>query len=1070
MTINVLLVDDDTSSLEIAQEFLQRGDAEISITPVSSARVALEVIKTAPFDIVICDYQMPDMNGLDLLAELRRQDNEIPFILWTGRGREEVAIEALNLGANHYIKKEGPPKKHYQELAHIIRSSVEHHRITQALDDSERKFRTLVEESQQGLLILTSANYDVVYANKPLAGYMGYTVEEIESMSPHDIMNLIHPEDRQMIREIFSKNDDGNVVQTRFDARGIRKDDSIVWFDIKSTLIEYEGEKAIQITYVDITDRKRIEEEHEREIRAFRIIAEAAVKDTSLPDLCHHAIASVIEGLDFELGIVALYNNDRKELSPTVIYGLTRQQRDQFVVTWNIYEDKGIITRAAREREIIISHDVRTEEYYARYQHMLDGIGIRAMLLHPIIGSKEQLLGVLGVGARTPRELTEDNALFYDTVSEMLASALEKKFAEIALEDSERKYRALIEKAPQGIVLLDKDGIILVNQAMAHIIGMTSEELDEQTIEQGFNLVHPEDLDIALRLFTDAQEPEFSESFSNLRFLLPDGTIRYVEAYTTAIEYEGRKAIQVIILDESERRRTEKARQRELSAFRIIAEAALRPTTYWDVAHRILEGLVDSLDFNLGLFADIGQGLNLIKPIVVIGLGEEERNKWLRDARLDDSESIIAHVARSGEFNFVEDARKHAIYGNHKEEVDSRDLQSIVTMAIPNPKGEIIAVIQFILHHRIKISESEKRFFSTVCRMAGNVLEGIQSEELLKDSETRIRQVLDISPDAVFMTDLNGFLLLVNRTALRFYGVLDEREVLDKVIIDIIKKDEVDTAIKALTSLKKTGFLRDLQFTLIRKDGSLLPVEVNASLLRDLEGQPTAIIATARDMTERLRVEEERRKHQRELELYATLLQHDLRNDLQLIMNYASLAASQIGDTNSEAQSNLESLSGVTARIGDLLNRFGSSQVIEEKTIGTILDRIADQARLVHPDMEIAIVYEKDVGETEIVSGRLLPMVFENLIRNSAEHAGNSVRVNISALKTNGLVRIIVHDDGPGIPPEIAERLFQKGVTTGSGGLGLHLTRNILAAYNGTIRLDSENTQGARFIVEIPTL
>lgn len=121
--IRVLLVDDEQAILDIARAFLERH-GEFSVTTALSAGEGLQLLKERGFDAVISDYEMPVMNGLDLLRSIREEKNPIPFIIFTGRGREDVVIEALNAGADYYIQKGGDPRAQFTELAYKIRESV----------------------------------------------------------------------------------------------------------------------------------------------------------------------------------------------------------------------------------------------------------------------------------------------------------------------------------------------------------------------------------------------------------------------------------------------------------------------------------------------------------------------------------------------------------------------------------------------------------------------------------------------------------------------------------------------------------------------------------------------------------------------------------------------------------------------------------------------------------------------------------------------------------------------------------------------------------------------------------
>ncbi|MGA2386883.1 MAG: response regulator [Candidatus Bathyarchaeia archaeon] len=117
-------VDDDACFLEVSKMILELEN-KFEIDTATSVDDAFFKLQTQSYDAIVCDYEMPIKNGLDFLKELREQENNIAFIVFTGRGREEVAIRALNLGADHYINKNSSPEAVYSELANAIRKIVE---------------------------------------------------------------------------------------------------------------------------------------------------------------------------------------------------------------------------------------------------------------------------------------------------------------------------------------------------------------------------------------------------------------------------------------------------------------------------------------------------------------------------------------------------------------------------------------------------------------------------------------------------------------------------------------------------------------------------------------------------------------------------------------------------------------------------------------------------------------------------------------------------------------------------------------------------------------------------------
>ncbi len=129
----ILYVDDEPNLLEICKLFLERS-GQFSVDSITSAPAALALLNTKNYDAIISDYQMPEMDGIEFLKTVRSSGNTIPFILFTGRGREEVVIQALNEGADFYLQKGGEPKSQFAELEHEI-----HQAIQSRLADSAQK-------------------------------------------------------------------------------------------------------------------------------------------------------------------------------------------------------------------------------------------------------------------------------------------------------------------------------------------------------------------------------------------------------------------------------------------------------------------------------------------------------------------------------------------------------------------------------------------------------------------------------------------------------------------------------------------------------------------------------------------------------------------------------------------------------------------------------------------------------------------------------------------------------------------------------------------------------------------
>ena len=123
-TIRLLHVDDEPGLLKIAKQCLEMSGS-FQVDTASSVEEAEGKMEKEDYDVIISDYQMPGKDGIEFLREVRESGNGVPFVIFTGKGREEVATKAMNLGADQYLNKNGDPETVYTELAHAVRRAAE---------------------------------------------------------------------------------------------------------------------------------------------------------------------------------------------------------------------------------------------------------------------------------------------------------------------------------------------------------------------------------------------------------------------------------------------------------------------------------------------------------------------------------------------------------------------------------------------------------------------------------------------------------------------------------------------------------------------------------------------------------------------------------------------------------------------------------------------------------------------------------------------------------------------------------------------------------------------------------
>jgi CheY-like chemotaxis protein len=148
--IRVLYVDDEQNLLDLCKVFLERS-GDLIVTTSTGASEAIRILELTKFDAIVSDYQMPEMDGIEFLKIVRARGDKTPFIIFTGKGREEVVIEALNAGADFYIQKGGEPKSQFAELAHKCR-------VPQLMSDLLTEFMSAFDK----FTVLVEINFVVI--------------------------------------------------------------------------------------------------------------------------------------------------------------------------------------------------------------------------------------------------------------------------------------------------------------------------------------------------------------------------------------------------------------------------------------------------------------------------------------------------------------------------------------------------------------------------------------------------------------------------------------------------------------------------------------------------------------------------------------------------------------------------------------------------------------------------------------------------------------------------------------------------------------------------------------------
>ncbi|WP_435101480.1 PAS domain S-box protein [Halarchaeum sp. P4] len=173
--IRVLHVDDDPAYADLVATHLTREDDRFEIAIETDPEAALERVRSAPEDVdcLVSDYDMPTLDGLELLEAVREVAPTLPFILLTGKGSEEIASEAISRGVTDYLQKTSGTEQ-YAILANRIRNAT----TTARMRRHRARYLTAIETAREGISIL-DADGEYIYVNETYADLYGYTPDEL---------------------------------------------------------------------------------------------------------------------------------------------------------------------------------------------------------------------------------------------------------------------------------------------------------------------------------------------------------------------------------------------------------------------------------------------------------------------------------------------------------------------------------------------------------------------------------------------------------------------------------------------------------------------------------------------------------------------------------------------------------------------------------------------------------------------------------------------------------------------------------------------------------------------------
>lgn len=355
-----------------------------------------------------------------------------------------------------------------------------------------------------------------------------------------------------------------------------------------------------------------------------------------------------------------------------------------------------------------------------------------------------------------------------------------------------------------------------------------------------------------------------------------------------------------------------------------------------------------------------------------------------------------------------------------------------------------------------------------------------QMEKVLRESERKLRNILASSPDAITITDLKGNITECNQATLNLHGFSTKKELIGKSAFELIALKDHQRALENMKKTLKQGFMKNIGYTFLTKDGHEFPAELSASVIKDSRGKPWAFMAITRNIFKRKQIDRAKSE-------FVSFASHELRAPLALVNWYSEMLLSgKVGTLSNHQGRYLKEIYKASQRLAKLMNLLLNASRIEVGAFNIELEpinliEVADSVlsefhqQIKNREIKIEKKYDK---KPLIVNAdpNIIRIVFQNLFSNAVKYIPKRGIVSILIKKQKSYALIKVSDNGYGVPKAQQSQIFTKFFRANNArekepdgiGLGLYIVKLILEKSGGKIWFESEENKGTTFYVTIP--
>jgi len=439
--IRILHIDDDHDQCTFVKLFLEQLNPIFRVTTVQEPGRLMRLVKDGDYDCVVSDFKMPFLNGIDLVERVRGFSN-IPFILYTGQGSDEVAEQAFTKGANYYVKKESWPS-HYHVLERSIITSVEKYRAEERLRQSQRELSWMAENNSDSIVRI-EFGVGVTWCNKTAEKILG--IRRGNTFNYESMRMRIHPEDRHKVSPlnevVFEKSKQENRL-----IRWLKNDDEDIWLDANIIPMVLDNRViGVDIIARDITERVKAEETLNHRVQIERMIGRISEIFSGLDDadgLIDGALGLIGELSGACRAYLFEFREDGEEMDNTHEWcaeGVSPEKHNLQRLPKRVFP--WWMKKLEKGENIRIKDVSKLPQEASAERALLESQGIKSLLVIPFYVNR-RLAGFMGFdNVKNTRSWEEDDVALLRVSADIIGSA---KLRQKIVEERVTKQRVLLE-------------------------------------------------------------------------------------------------------------------------------------------------------------------------------------------------------------------------------------------------------------------------------------------------------------------------------------------------------------------------------------------------------------------------------------------------------------------------------------------------------------------------------------------------------------------------------------------------------------------------------------------------